>query len=127
MLNPSTADGRRDDPTIRRCVSFANREGCNELVVVNLFALRATDPSELKTHPAPVGAGNDGAILQAVRDADLVIAAWGAHGALGGRARHVLRLLGAHNLFCLGATADGHPRHPVRLHGDTPLTEYPPA
>lgn len=44
MLNPSTADETIDDPTIRRCRNFAIREGCGGLVVVNLFAYRATDP-----------------------------------------------------------------------------------
>lgn len=49
MLNPSTADGLDDDPTVRRCVRFARGWGYGELVVVNLFPYRATDPGELIT------------------------------------------------------------------------------
>lgn len=37
-LNPSTADESQDDPTIRRCLSFARREGCGSLVMVNRLA-----------------------------------------------------------------------------------------
>ena len=55
MLNPSTADESKDDPTIRRCVSFANRELCTSLTVVNLFSLRATNPKELSIADDPEG------------------------------------------------------------------------
>lgn len=47
MLNPSTADETLDDPTIRRVRSFSQREGYGSLVVVNLYAMRATDPKGL--------------------------------------------------------------------------------
>src|SRR5580693_7206992 len=60
MLNPSTADHRNDDPTITRCRNRALRDNtAGRLVVVNLFALRATDPRALTRHPEPVGPGND--------------------------------------------------------------------
>ncbi len=39
-LNPSTADGEKDDPTIRREMGFARRENCGALVKVNLAAFR---------------------------------------------------------------------------------------
>lgn len=36
MLNPSTADARKDDPTIRRCLSYARSWGYDGIRVVNL-------------------------------------------------------------------------------------------
>ena len=58
MLNPSTADADIDDPTIRRCINFAKREGCGSLMVVNLFAYRATSPADMKAAVDPIGSGN---------------------------------------------------------------------
>lgn len=43
-LNPSTADELQDDPTVRRWMGFARRDGFGGIVVGNLFAFRATNP-----------------------------------------------------------------------------------
>src|SRR5262247_619495 len=95
MLNPSTADAWRDDPTIRRCVALSRAMGFDALVVVNLFALRATDPRVLRRAADPVGAGNARAIARAVGSASVVVAAWGVHGALRGRGGEIAARLGA--------------------------------
>lgn len=119
MLNPSTADAQVNDPTVRRCVGFSHAWGAGRLIVTNLYALRSTDPAALKTHPEPVGPENDAAILEAAREADLVIAAWGVFE--GGRAEAVLeRLTGAGiTVHALGLTKAGLPRHPLYLKGDS--------
>lgn len=62
-LNPSTADAHIDDPTIRRCKSFAARWGFGGLEMVNLFAYRATRPADLRAAGYPVGKNNDKWIL----------------------------------------------------------------
>jgi hypothetical protein len=113
MLNPSTADQEQDDPTIRRAIGFAHRLGFARLSVVNLFALRATDPAHLYRARDPVGPDNDDAIRAAVAEATLVVAAWGNHGALRGRAAEVAALLPAYH--CFGTTRLGQPRHPLYL------------
>jgi hypothetical protein len=115
MLNPSTADARQDDPTIRRCTAFTKAWGLDGLVVVNLFALRATDPVELLGHPAPVGEANDRFIRDAVHPWSVVVAAWGTHKIAAARARAVLGILTAQTdaVGCLGVTKDGRPRHPL--------------
>lgn len=126
MLNPSTADAMADDPTIRRCRGFAVREGAGGLVVVNLFALRSTDPRTLTAHPEPVGPVNDAFIRRTVGGAHRVIAAWGAAGVQGGRAATVTGLLRDRGVtvHCLGQTATGQPRHPLYLPSAAVLEPY---
>ena len=126
-LNPSTADASRDDPTIRRCLSFARRLGFGSLVVTNAFALRSTDPAALRHAADPVGPGNDAWILRAALAADLVVAAWGGHGVLFDRGDRVAGLLGAAgvSLSCWGRVVSGEPRHPLYLPAGTALGPYP--
>ena len=115
MLNPSTADAERDDPTIRRCAGFARAWGFAGMEVVNLFALRATDPARLRRARDPVGPGNDRHIAAAAGGADVVLLAWGNCGALRGRDRQVVALLAGLRPACLGVTQSGQPRHPLYL------------
>jgi hypothetical protein len=117
LLNPSTADAARDDPTIRRCIGFARDWGYAALEVVNLFAWRATEPAALHRAEAPVGPRNDAHLLRAAREAQRVVLAWGVHGALAGRDRAVLALLAplGERLVCLGRTRAGQPRHVLYL------------
>ncbi|HBV97759.1 MAG: hypothetical protein JL50_03045 [Peptococcaceae bacterium BICA1-7] len=122
MLNGSTADAEKDDPTLRRCIGFARAWGYGSLEVVNLFGYRTTFPQELKRAPDPVGPENDRYILAAVRRSNYIIAAWGTHGKHQGRDKQVIRLLidsGATEIMCLELTKDGHPRHPLYVRGDT--------
>lgn len=126
MLNPSTADNFRDDPTIRRCMSFANAAGADGLRVVNLFALRSTDPAALKRALDPIGPENDRHLLEAARSSTIMVAAWGAHAFARDRADHVFQLLcdAGMTLQCWGTTKDGHPRHPLYVHGSEALRPW---
>jgi hypothetical protein len=127
MLNPSTADGEVDDPTIRRCKAFAEREGGSVLEVVNLYALRTPHPVVLRGHPAPVGPANDQHLRSALRGNDLVVCAWGAdEGPIRGRSAVVaaLALDEGQALWCLGTTQSGAPRHPLYVRGDQPLIPW---
>jgi hypothetical protein len=118
MLNPSTADALKDDPTIRRCIGFAQRWGCGQLVVLNLFAFRATDPADLKRAAAPVGPEN-GAWFDRTLVDDLsvgpVVCGWGVHGAHLGQDVVVISWLHQFGVrpLALGVTKDGHPKHPL--------------
>lgn len=126
MLNPSTADAERDDPTIRRCLGFARREGASMLQVVNLFAYRATDPLELLKQSDPAGPENGGHLFAACTyPGALVIAAWGA----GGTPEHSIRFqelarAWGVSLWCLGRTKDGSPKHPLYVKGTTQLERF---
>ncbi len=127
MLNPSTADHRVDDPTIRRCIGFSRSWGFGSLLVVNLFAYRTPSPKELAQAKAPVGPKNDHYLRYAARRADTVVIAWGTHGVLYDRHRHVLDMLSARtrqSLSCLGVTAGGYPKHPLYLARSTRLSPW---
>lgn len=126
MLNPSTADEREDDPTIRRCLGFAKDNGFSAIAVVNLFALRATDPTEVPRHPRPIGKHNDHHIeVETQNPADTVVVAWGAAGdAYGGRVSDVVCTIGRDDLRCLGTTKTGQPRHPLYVAANTPLSPW---
>ncbi|CUR48159.1 DUF1643 domain-containing protein [Alloalcanivorax xenomutans] len=113
-LNPSTADHRRDDPTIRRCIGFARDWGYSALCVANLFAYRATYPSDLFAADDPVGPRNDQWLSKLARDASLVVAGWGNHGRHGNRAAQVRARLGD-ALHCLRMNGSGEPAHPLYL------------
>lgn len=120
-LNPSTADEYEDDPTIRRCKRFAVTWGFGALYMVNLFAVRATDPQDMLAHGAPVGPDNDHWLQKLAQDAGVVVCAWGNHGGHMGRDRAVEDLLQAFELMCLGTTKSGQPRHPLYVRGYQPL------
>jgi hypothetical protein len=127
MLNPSTADHEVDDPTIRRCIGFAKREGCGSLYVVNLFAFRATNPKELPLSAAEAtGPDNSNAIWTALKRASIAVAAWGT-GAANRQHLDVRRLAdGITPLECLGTTKDGHPRHPLYVKADASFVPFTP-
>ena len=113
LANPSTADALADDPTLRRCVGFSAAHGYAGLLVVNLWAWRATHPRELQHVTDPVGPENDAWTAEAVAASDgPVVLGWGGQ-AEPGRTRTVLGLLAARPLRCLGVTSAGQPRHPL--------------
>jgi len=117
MLNPSTADEFKLDPSCTRARLYAERWGFGALIVTNLFGWRATDPTQMKAAREPVGRANDAAILRAAREAAIVVCAWGNHGAHRGRAARVLALLrdGDIALHALRVTGAGEPGHPLYL------------
>ena len=119
MLNPSTADEFKLDPTCARARDYAERWGYGALIVTNVFSFRSTDPLRLRKEKDPVGPGNDAAIVRAAKEAAIVVCAWGNHGAHGERSRKVLELLQARNirLHALRVNANGEPAHPLYLPG----------
>ena len=120
LLNPSTADAQKDDPTLRRCIGFARSWGYGSLRLVNLFAYRTTRPEVLLRVADPVGPENDRHIQEAIENSRTIIAAWGNGGAFHDRAKIVLdRLLARDNAYCLGWTRREQPSHPLYLPGKT--------
>jgi hypothetical protein len=127
MLNPSVATASEDDPTIVRCIGFSKGFGASALTVVNLFALRATDPKKLLKNPQEaLGPRNQEILEEVLKSANRVIVAWGA---LSNKlwmaslpSRDVIRKY--ERLQCLGKTKRGAPRHPLYLRADSPLLPW---
>ena len=127
MLNPSTADEATDDPTIRRCISFAKKWNYGGIEVVNLFAYCASDPKLLAGIVDPIGRDNNEYIVQAINEAGLVVAAWGAHRSAvtrGAEVKAILKLHAGEILRCLGKTKSGAPRHPLYVSSDKALERF---
>lgn len=129
MLNPSTADADTNDPTVRRCVGYADAWGYRSLTVLNAFAFRGTDPRDMKAAEEPVGPDNDRWIHSVTTSDGLpkrVIVAWGKDGTHQNRDLAVMKILTKQGLpvFCLGTNKDGTPRHPLYLKKDLQPTEY---
>lgn len=133
MLNPSTADASKDDPTIRRLVSFADRDGYGAILVVNLYAYRTAHPTELRGRPyeAVVGPENNDLFEAAITQGSTVLLGWGAadwQSIDGDRTRRndVIKFVSHAEAIpvCLGLTASGEPRHPLYVRGDVPFQPY---
>lgn len=131
MVNPSTADAEADDPTIRKCKGFAQRAGFGRIVVGNLFAFRAKDVKMLRSATDPVGPDNDEHLVAMMREADMVVAAWGASNklpeALRQRWRKVVHLADRipHQMKMIGVCNDGHPKHPLMIGYDAKIEPWP--
>jgi len=139
MLNPSTADGLSDDPTIRRCEGFARRWGMGGFQVVNVFPWRATDPRALV---AADKAGLDVRrrdernhhVRVAIQRCHLVIAAWGGHRLAREEWKTLpitpgdLHDLAKPPLQCIGMSKlpPYAPKHPLYLRKNTPLQVWSP-
>jgi len=127
MLNPSTADARSDDATIRSCVRLLSGLGYGSMEVVNVFAFRATNPDELLTASDPVGPRNADVMAAAINRCDIVIFAWGAHSMAEGRGPLILSTVRSYRpmAFCFGKTKHGAPKHPLYIKSGTQLEAYP--
>ena len=131
-LNPSTADARQDDPTVRREIAFALRWGFGRLVKLNAYSYRATDPRVMqaaaKRGDDIVGPRNDAAITRALTDArasdGLVLVAWGRH-ARPERVSRLVELLAGTEARCLRTNLDGSPVHPLYQRATTRPKPWP--
>jgi hypothetical protein len=110
-LNPSTADETSDDPTLTRCINYAKSWGYGGVCMANLFAFRATEPTDMKASDDPIGTENNQWLQKLAKDAALVVAAWGNDGSYLKRSEQVKELLP--NLYCLKLNKSGEPAHPL--------------
>lgn len=115
LLNPSKADSHIDDPTVLRCIDYAKSWGYGGLIAVNLFAIKATDPNDMKQAKNPVGEDNDAYIVRALSESDFLVAAWGNDGLHINRSHGIIELLSKYKVYGLKITKQGQPQHLGRL------------
>ena len=117
MLNPSTADETKNDPTVERCEQRARMWGFGGVEVYNIFSYRATDPEDMKSHADPIGPDNDSWVVTFAKKSreTTAIIGWGNHGGHLNRGKQVLDIIEAHNgvVKALKVNASGHPKHPL--------------
>lgn len=126
MLNPSTADARKDDATIRSCVRLAAELGYGSIEVVNVFAWRATKPDELLTAGDPCGPRNEDIVEAAIGRCDVVVCAWGAWPPAREASTYIRNAIRSRRpaAYCFGKTKAGAPKHPLYIKSGTPLETY---
>jgi hypothetical protein len=126
MLNPSTADARQDDATIRSCVRLLSGHGYGSMEVVNVFGYRATHPSGLLKANDPCGPENENIVRAAIQRCDIVIVAWGAWPPAQAESAYIRNAIRANRpaMFCFGKTKSGAPKHPLYVKSGTPLEAF---
>jgi len=137
MLNPSSATDKKNDPTMRRCIDFANDNGYGCMIVVNLYPLRGTNPNELNYQDIKEEdiILNDKYIELYMRDEAVtsICLAWGCiNKKCHTRALSLLNKLHDINdtltkkvsILCLGMTIEGFPRHPLYIKKYTKFTIF---
>jgi hypothetical protein len=122
-LNPSVASEQADDNTVRKCINIARRQGFGEMVMLNAYGYRSTDPSALTTFPNPEGALNDNHILEECETSSKIVVAWGSH-ASDQRHSSLMKLLDKFSLWCFAKNKDGKPKHPLYVPINSQLILY---
>lgn len=116
MLNPSTADESKDDPTIRRCIGFAKSWGYGGFYVGNLFAYRSSSPKDLLSATHPKGLHNYAHLVDMESKCEKVVFAWG-NGPILKKLKIELptETVGKAPAYCIALSKDGTPKHPLYL------------
>ncbi len=123
-LNPSTANEVDDDPTIRRCVSFAIGWGYGGLIMCNLYPYVTPYPAQLLKHKEQGAVYNQAVIEEYLIKVRKVICAWGSFEEAKEPGNRFLEYIKPVPVHCLGVNKDGSPKHPLYLSGSTQLIKY---
>lgn len=129
MVNPSTADYKNDDPTIKSCCRIANYHGYGGILVINLFAWRSRHVEDLYKVPDPVGPENDFWINRTIETTDRVLCAWGGNAPVEREGRvmtNIGKIPRDIEWLCLGENKNGTPKHPLFCKAPSKLLPYDP-
>jgi hypothetical protein len=128
-LNPSTADEKINDATVRRCIDFSKRWGYGAFCMTNIFPFRSMEVKKMLAHDEPIEMARQNAehVERIAEHAGLIIFAWGNHGSHKRRGdKFVKHLLNVRKfkIHHLGLNTDGSPKHPLYLKATTQPIAY---
>ena len=121
MANPSTAGKYKDDPTIIKCAKFAQCWGYDGLYIGNLFAIVDTHWRPTIKPEDKIGVDCDQWLITMSNSSVIRVAAWGFLGGYHPERASAVRLM-MPELYHLGLSKDGKPKHPLYLPMDTEPT-----
>lgn len=124
-MNPSTARADVDDQTIIRDMGFVQRWGFDGYFKGNVSSYRATSPKSLLESGVVLSHDDNLPMLRKLAGrCSKIVACWGAiHPRLQPLAAQLIAqlLIDKRELWCLGTTKHGQPRHTLYLKSDTQL------
>lgn len=124
-LNPSTANGTTDDPTIKKLRSILSHNGYGGFYMTNLYALISSVPEKLYQVPDPIGE-NDAHVREVAGKIQDVFLCWGSFKSLEVRIKSILKLVDGKPLKCFGKSTKGVPIHPAfYVRRGTPESQVP--
>ena len=109
MLNPSMADEKIDDPTIKKCVAYSKKFNHNELYVVNLFPQIQKKPNFKKLKNCRT---NKLVIEKTLKKIDTISLAWGFNYKI---SNEITEIIKNKKVFVLELSKKNTPKHPLYL------------
>jgi hypothetical protein len=122
-LNPSRADHEKNDPTITRCINFAQHWKFGGLLFANLYSFRTPYPKTLiENIGLAANCLTDAHLKALIEKSHMHVCAWGSWNFINERAKQVLGMI--KTPYCLGVNKDGNPKHPLYLKSTTELIYF---
>ena len=118
MLNPSFADDKNDDPTIRRLINFTKKFNSGGFLVGNIFTTITPNPKELDKSKG-MSDKNFEELIKLINKVDQIVYAWGSSI----EEPQLLKKL-VLNPKCFGKNLNGTPKHPLYLPSQTNLINF---
>ena len=118
MLNPSLADDKNDDPTIRRLINFTKKFNYGGFLVGNIFTTITPNPKEIDKSKG-ISDKNFEKLLKLINKVDQIVYAWGDNI----EEPQLLKEL-VLNPKCFGKNLNGSPKHPLYLPSETKLINF---
>ena len=118
MLNPSFADDKDDDPTIRRLINFTKKFNSGGFLVGNIFTTITPNPKELDKSKG-MSDKNFEELIKLINKVDQIVYAWGSSI----EEPQLLKKL-VLSPKCFGKNLNGTPKHPLYVPSQTKLINF---